>query len=150
MHSLVSEPNHAKKTRETSASFLSSSSTLPPVGLLCPFPNMLHPLGSPFLHSPLLAPDPTCPSKCWIDLILPQGLVPSLPSPDSYGTCLLWERCFHLSLSLPQCEFMCGRVSVSLVFIYTPPTPGISSMGSRGYVHFLYCAPSTTTLLDMQ
>lgn len=120
---LCLSPNHAKKTRKSSASFLSSSPTLPPVGLLCPFSYILHPLGSPFLHSPLPAPDPICPSKCWIDLLLPQGLEPSLPSPDSCGTCPLLAWCSYLSLSPPQCEFMCGRVSGSLVFIYIPTAP---------------------------
>lgn len=119
---LCLSPNHAKKTRKSSAPFLSSSPMLPPVGLLCPFSYILHPLGSPFLHSPLPAPDPTCPSKCGIDLILPQGLEPSLPSRDLYGTCPLLEWCSSMSLCPPQREFMCGRVSGSLVF-YLHPTP---------------------------
>lgn len=94
---------------------------LRPEGLPCPFPYIRHPGDHPFCRQSS-CPSPTCPPKPWLDLMVPQGLLPSLPPPASasplYSCVFVWHvspvRVGLLSISPPECEFM------SLLGFYTP------------------------------
>lgn len=96
--------------------------SLPPLQFLCHFWYIPHYWARPFCII-TSCPDLTCPSKSWIDLILPQGPMPSLPFSASASPLYLMFLCMiHVPTTDPTRVSVSEWQDLSILDLYTPVT----------------------------